>query len=321
MPVTAAKQRILIATLALAAGEPVTVARLVACLWGDQPPLSARNTLTNYVLRLRHTLQVGAEPGPLVTSAAGYRLDVDADAVDVHRFGSLVRSARSTVTTGEPQAAAALLDEALELWRGEPLADVPSEVLHREVVPGLVEQHLAALEQRIDLDLELGLHRERITELIALTTGYPLRERMWAQRMLALYRSGRTAEALRAYHQAHKVLAEELGIDPGLELRDLHQAVLTGDPALALHWAHLHADRFPDGQLYFNLRGFDPTGAPQAPMTAMHGFLTALGVPAQEVPADPDERTALYRSRLAGRRILVVLDNARDAGQVRPLLP
>jgi DNA-binding SARP family transcriptional activator/Tfp pilus assembly protein PilF len=391
VPVNAAKQRVVIAVLALAAGEPVTVERLIACLWGDQPPLKARNTVLNYVLRLRRALQGGAVPGPLVSSVAGYRLDVDADAVDVHRFGSLVRSARSAVMTGEPHSAATLLDEALESWRGEPLVDVPSEVLHREVVPGLVEQRLAALEQRIDLDLELGSHAERITELVALTTGHPLRERMWAQLMLALYRSGRTAEALGAYQQAHKVLSEELGIDPGLELRNLHQAVLTEDPilaltgpsarpsaqyfpaprvvprqlpppsmhfvgraaevdrlgaqfgaaaaspqmvisaiggtagigktTLALHWAHLHADRFPDGQLYVNLRGFDPTGTPQPPMTALHGFLVALGVPAQEVPADPDERTALYRSRMAGRRILVVLDNARDAGQVRPLLP
>src|SRR5882757_6979860 len=209
VPIDAAKQRVLIAVLALAAGEPVTVERLIAYLWGDQPPISARNTLQNYVLRLRRSLQVDAQPGPLVSTAAGYRLDVDADAVDVHRFRSLVRTARSTVRAGDSESAAALLDEALELWRGEPLADVPSEVLHREVVPGLVEQRLAALEQRIDLDLELGLHGERITELIALSKGYPLRERMWAQLMLALYRSGRTAEALGAYHQAHKVLAKE----------------------------------------------------------------------------------------------------------------
>ena len=391
MPVAAAKQRVLIAVLALAAGEPVTVERLIACLWDDQPPLTARNTLQNYVLRLRRTLQAGTEPGPLVSSAAGYRLAVPADTVDVHRFRSLVRSARSTAAAGEPESAAALLDEALGLWHGQPLADVPSEVLHREVVPGLVEQRLAAVEQRIDLGLDLGRHRELITELLMLTTERPLRERMWAQLMLALYRSGRTAEALDAYRQASEVLAEELGIDPGPELRTLHQAVLTNDPslastgptperashhtpeprvvprqlpppsthfvgratqvrhldaqldaangaplmvisaiggtagigktALALHWGHLHADRFPDGQLYVNLRGFDPTGTPMSPMTAMRGFLTALGVPSQNVPADPDEQVALYRSHLAGRRMLVVLDNARDAEQVRPLLP
>jgi DNA-binding SARP family transcriptional activator len=391
VPVAAAKQRVLIAVLALAAGEPVTVERLIACLWGDQPPLTARNTLQNYVLRLRRTLAVDAEPGPLVSSPAGYRLDVDTDTVDVHRFRSLLRSAQSTALTGDLASAAALLDEALGLWRGEPLADVPSEVLHREVVPGLVEQRLAALEQRIDLDLDLGRHRELVTELVALTTEHPLRERIWAQLMLALYRSGRPAEALDAYRQAGKVLAEELGIDPGPELHTLHQAVLTNDAtltitdrtpeptrqrspaprvvpaqlpapsrhfvgratevrrldaqleaasdaplmvisaiggaagigktALALHWAHQHADRFPDGQLYVNLRGFDPTGTPLPPMTAVRGFLTALGVPAQGVPADPDEQVALYRTQLAGRRMLVVLDNARDAEQVRPLLP
>jgi DNA-binding SARP family transcriptional activator/Tfp pilus assembly protein PilF len=391
VPIAAAKQRVLIAVLALAAGQPVTVERLITCLWDEQPPDTARNTLQNYVLRLRRTLAVDAEPGPLVSSPAGYRLDVDPDRVDVHRFRTLVRSARSTAAAGEPESAAALLDEALALWRGEPLAEVPSEVLHREVVPGLVEQRLAALEQRIDLDLDRGRHAERITELVGLTTEHPLRERAWAQLMLALYRSGRTAEALDAYRQAGKILSEEFGIDSGPELHTLHQAILTGDPtltitdpapgpssqpspaprvvprqlpaptgrfvgrgseldhlsarldaaagapmmvisaiggtagigktALALYWGHQHAEEFPDGQLYVNLRGFDPTGAPLPPMTALRRFLTGLGVPAQDVPADPDEQVAFYRSQLAGRRMLVVLDNARDAEQVRPLLP
>ena len=391
VPIAAAKQRILVAALALVAGEPVTVERLIVYLWGEQPPLSARNTLQNYVLRLRRTLQVDTEPGPLVSSAAGYRLDVDADTIDVHRLRSLVRTARSNAAAGEAESAAALLDEALQRWQGEPLADVPSDVLHREVVPGLVEQRLAALEQRIDLDLDRGQHRELITELVASTTEHPLRERMWTQLILALYRSGRTAEALDAYRQAAKVLAEEFGIDPGPELYNLHHAVLTNDPALAitgpeaeparqrspaprvvprqlppppthfvgraeavrrldaqwaaangapttvistiggtagigktalaLHWAHLHAEDFPDGQLYVNLRGFDPTGTPVQPMAAVRGFLTALGSSAQNVPADPDEQVALYRTQLAGRRMLVVLDNARDAEQVRPLLP
>ena len=389
VPIAAAKQRVLIAVLALAAGEPVTVGRLIACLWGHDPPRSARNTLQNYVLRLRHTLTVDAEPGPLVSSAAGYRLDVDADRVDVHRFRSLVRAARSTAAAGEPESATALLDEALRLWHGEPLTDVPSDVLHREVVPGLVEQRLAALEQRIDLDLDRGRHLELIADLADLTQEHPLRERMWAQLMLALYRSWRTAEALETYRRASRILTEEHGIDPGPELQRLHQAVLTNDPsltaaepeheplrslaprvvpqqlpapsrhfvgraaavrrlddqwkaasgaslmaisaiggtagigktALALHWGHRHAEEFPDGQLYVNLRGFDPTGEPLSPLTVIRRFLTALGVPAQQVPADSSEQVALYRTRLAGRRMLVVLDNARDAEQVRPLLP
>ena len=388
VPIDAAKQRVLIAVLALAAGEPVTVERLIACLWDDQPPLSARNTLQNYVLRLRRTLQVDG-PNLLVSSAAGYRLDTDPDTVDLLRFRSLARSARSDLAVGATESAAALLDEALGLWRGEPLMDVPSDVLRREVVPGLVEQRLNALEQRIGIDLDLGRHEERITELVALTTEFPLRERMWAHLMLALYRSGRTAEALDAYRQAGRTLAEELGIDPGPELRNLHQAMLTKDPlltiadptpepvrrpsaaarivprqlpppntqfvgraeevrrlsaqfetgtgspvtvisaisgtagigktALALHWGHAHADRFPDGQLYVNLRGFDPADAPLPPLAAMRGFLAALG--ARNIPAGRDEQIALYRTHLAGRRMLVVLDNARDAEQVRPLLP
>jgi DNA-binding SARP family transcriptional activator len=384
VPIAAAKQRVLTAVLALAADEPVTVERLIACLWGDEPPASARNTLQNYVLRLRRTLQVDAEPGPLISSPAGYRLAVDPETVDVHRFRSLTRAARSNLAAGEPESGAALLDEALALWRGEPLTDVPSEVLRREVVPGLGEQHLAAREQRIDLDLDRGRHRELITELVVLSTEHPLREHIWAQLILALHRSGRGAEALDAYRQASRLLAEELGIDPGPELRRLHQSVLTNDPtltiadptprpatvsrvvprqlplpsghfvgraaevrqldaqlgdapiavisaiggtagigktALALHWGHRHAEEFPDGQLYVNLRGFDPTGAPVAPMTVLRGFLTALGVPARDVPVEPAEQVAYYRSQLAGRRMLLVLDNARDAEQVRPLLP
>jgi DNA-binding SARP family transcriptional activator/Tfp pilus assembly protein PilF len=379
VPIAAAKQRVLVAVLALAAGESVTVARLIEFLWGDQPPLTARNTLQNYVLRLRRTLAVDTEPAPLISSAAGYRLDVDTDAVDVLRFRSLVRSARSTAAAGEPESAAALLDEALRLWHGEPLTDVPSEVLRREVLPGLVEQRLSALEQRIDLDLDRGKHRELITELVALSTEHPLRERIWGQLILALYRSGRTAEALDSYRRANNVLVEELGIDPGPELQRLHQAVLTSDPALtlttpapeptqqrlvprqlpapsahfvgrarearqlatmtrspliviggtagigktalAVHWGHRNADRFPDGQLYVNLRGFDPTGTPVPPMTALRGFLIALGLSARDVPADPDEQITRYRSQLAGKRMLLVLDNARDAEQVRPLLP
>jgi DNA-binding SARP family transcriptional activator len=396
VPVTAAKQRVLIAVLALAAGEPVTVDRLTASLWGERPPASARNTLLNYVLRLRHTLQTGTRPCPLVTSSAGYCLDVDADATDVHRFDSLLRQARGDAAAGEPKAALGLLDEALSWWRGEPLVDVPSELLHREVVPRLVEQRLAAQEDRIDLHLRLGRHRELIPELVALTTAHPLRERIWAQLMLALYRCGRTGEALDTYHRSGKLLAEELGLDPGPELQRLHQAILTNDPdltitdppprdpappgaahqrtvpavvprqlpaptghfvgrsselqhlstrleaasgaplmvitaiggtagigktTLAVHWAHQAADRFPDGQLYVNLGGFDPTDTPMPPAIAVRGFLTALGIPAHSIPADPDEQAALYRSQLADRRMLVLLDNAHDAEQVRPLLP
>jgi DNA-binding SARP family transcriptional activator len=393
VPIKSAKQRVVLAALALAGGKPVTVDRLIKCLWDDQPPSSARNTVQNFVLRLRRALQAGG-PCPLVSASAGYRLEVDAEAVDLYGFESLQRNARSQAAAGDVRSADRLIDEALGMWRGEPLADVVSEALHREVVPGLVEAHLTAREERLDLDLRLGRHQEAVARLTEQTTRYPLRERGWAQLMLALYRCGRTAEALAAYQKASKVLAEELGVDPGPELRRLFQAMLTDDPQLALadpvlaagseptpgkrapsvvprqlptvtghfvgraseldklstrlaaatdsaltafsviggtagigksklavHWGHLHADRFPDGQLYVNLRGFDPAGVPLSPKDAVRGFLSALGVPPSHIPVDPDERYALYRSQLAGCRMLVVLDNARDAEQVRPLLP
>ncbi|MEZ0113924.1 DNA-binding SARP family transcriptional activator/Tfp pilus assembly protein PilF [Catenulispora sp. EB89] len=394
VPVAAPKQRVLIALLALAAGDPVPVDRLIAGLWDEQPPASARNTLQNYVLRLRRILTAGDEPSPLVTSSAGYRLAVDADAVDVHRFGALLRRARDAESAGEPRFAASLLEEASGLWHGEALTDAPSDLLRREVLPGLVERRLAAQERRVELELGLGHHHELVTELVALTAAHPLRERLWAQLMLALYRSGRTGEALETYRKARAALAEQLGIDPGPELRRLHQEILAGDPgpaeaepesaavdpdrvaapapprvvprqlpasvatfigrgselaqltarlagadtspapvcaisgtagigktALAVYWGHVNAARFPDGQLYVNLRGFDPVGVPMSATAAVHALLTGLGVKAQEIPADQDEQFALYRSLLADRRILVVLDNARDAEQVRPLLP
>jgi DNA-binding SARP family transcriptional activator/tetratricopeptide (TPR) repeat protein len=395
VPVTAAKQRVLIAVLALAAGEPVTKDRLIACVWGERPPASVRNTLLNYVLRLRHVLRTDTGPGPLMTSSAGYCLDVDADAIDVHRFGSLLNQARSGARAGQAGSAVGLLNEALGWWRGEPLVDVPSELLHREVAPALVEQRLAAREDRIDLDLRLGRDRDLATELATLTIAHPLRERLWAQLMLALYRGGRTGEALAAYRQASAVLADELGLDPGPELQKLHQAMLTNDPdltitepvsqatephstvspvvssvvprqlpastgyfvgrsgelrhlsarqeaasgaqlmaiiaiggtagigktSLALRWAHQHVDHFPDGQLYVDLRGFDPTRTPVPAEAAIRGFLDALGVALAQIPVSPEAQAGLYRSLLAGKRVLVVLDNARAPDQVRPLLP
>lgn len=130
--------------------------------------------------------------------------------------------------------ASALLGEALRLWRGEPLQDVSSETLRREATPALAERRLDALQSRIEADLALGRHEEVLPELRKLTAGHPLRERFWAQRMLALYRSGRQAEALRCYHSVREVIIEELGVDPGAELRDLHRRILGGDPALAV---------------------------------------------------------------------------------------
>jgi tetratricopeptide (TPR) repeat protein len=305
----------------------------------------------------------------------------------------------------------------LGLWRGRPLADVPSGVLVAGAVPRLTEMRLEALEARVEADLHLGRHREVVAEVRGLAAAEPLRERLAELLMLALYRSGQQASALEAYRQVRRHLVEQIGIEPGPGLRELNQRILRSDrtlllarqgldavpegngkqasrkrptaagrpaakvpapaepvdpdparppapvmlpaavpgftgrareqralagllrrpggpvlitaiggpagvgkTALAVHWARRAAADFPDGQLYVNLRGFGPAD-PLPPAEALRAFLDALGVPAARLPATLDGRQALYRSLLDGRRMLIVLDNARDPAQVRPLLP
>jgi DNA-binding SARP family transcriptional activator/tetratricopeptide (TPR) repeat protein len=385
--VPAARQRAVLATLLVRAGRPVAPGELADIIWDGTPPNGADGTIRSHIMRLRRVL--GPRAGPRVlTRAPGYLIDAGDDEVDLLQFGCLCQTGGAAVRAGSPANAWAMLTGALELWRGSPLADVPSRTLHDEVVPQLEQLRLQALEWRADAGLDLGRHAELVSELQALTAGHPLRERFHAQLMLALYRSGRQAEALDAYLHARHVLVDELGAEPGAELRDLHQRVLTADPALAVppaapparpgpgqvmpqqlpaavggftgraaelgaltgmlgeaaetsrtvvisaiagtagvgktalavHWAHQVADRFPDGQLYVNLRGYDP-GQPMTPADALAGFLRDLGVPGPDIPAELEQRAARYRSVLAGRRMLVLLDNAGSAEQVRPLLP
>ncbi|WP_431898809.1 BTAD domain-containing putative transcriptional regulator [Nonomuraea sp. bgisy101] len=230
LAVPAAKLRTLLAALLVDANDVVTVDTLIDRLWGARPPDGARNTLQNYVLRLRRLLGAGKEC-PLVTRPLGYVIDVDPEALDLLRFDVLVRRARIAATADEADHAATLLREALRLWRGEALADISSAVLCRDVAPALNERRLDALELRIETDLALGLHQSLLTELHELTAAHSLRERFWAQRMLALYRSGRQSESLRCYHTIRRLLAAELGVDPGAELRELHRQLLAGDLA------------------------------------------------------------------------------------------
>lgn len=232
VPIRAAKQRVLLVSLLIDANRVVSVETLVARLWGDASPPGARNTLQNYVLRLRRVLQSTGESGPVLTCPPGYLIHVAGDAVDLHRFDSLVRRATIRTTEGDAQRASVLLREALGLWRGQPLSDLPSELLQREVVPALTERWLGALELRIAADLVLGRQADVLPLLQELTSTYPLRERFWAQRMLALYRCARQGEALTCYRTVSALLAEELGVHPGAELRELHRQVLTADPAL-----------------------------------------------------------------------------------------
>jgi DNA-binding SARP family transcriptional activator len=379
VPVGSPKHRVLLAALLLSAGRPVSVADLVEALWADAPPDRPRRALQTYVTRLRALLEE-ADPGAgllIVTCADGYLIDVAEEQLDLLRFQRRLADADRL----GPEEESIVLVEALAEWRGEPLDDVPSEVLRREAVARLREQRIRVLERRIELDLRRGRHTELIAELRTLTAQEPLRERLWALLMTALQGSGRRSDALAAYRAARQHLVDELGLEPGEELQHVHATILAGRPrdvpggsgqppvprqlpldipgftgraepltrldallrggravegvvvisaiagtagvgktALAVHWARRVADRFPDGQLWVNLRGYHP-GQAVAPGQALTGFLRALGVPGAQIPVDLDELAAMYRSLMDGRRVLVVLDNALGAEQVRPLLP
>jgi DNA-binding SARP family transcriptional activator/tetratricopeptide (TPR) repeat protein len=393
LPVGAAKQRALLAALLVDANRIVPTAELVARLWGGAATDASRATLHSYVMRLRRLLEAAGGPAPVVTHPDGYSIEVAEDALDLLRFQSLLREAASPAAAADPRRRAQLLREALGLWSGEPLANVASEALHRYTVPIWTEQRLTALEQRVDADLAGGDAAELLAELHDLTARYPLRERFWTQRMLALYRSGRSAEALECYRALAAQLGEELGIDPGPEAQALHQAMLTNDPsldgpavqagsgngngsaptesgfvrrsdlpgdlpdftgrdreisallsgsdgpsetvvicavdgmagigktAMAVHAAHRLADRYPDGQLYLDLQAHTDGRRPTAPGEALTALLRAVGMPDEGIPEPVAERSALWRAQLAGRRVLLLLDNAADAAQIAPLLP
>ena len=382
--------RLLLAFLALAAGQAVPVGDLVDVLWEDRPPPSARASLQILVARLRKALAV--VPGcRLDRCGDAYRLQAGPDQVDVYRFRSLVAAARQA---GSDDDAVALLGQALSLWRGPALADVPGTPRVEAIRAGLAEEHLSAVQDRYGCLLAAGRDTEAAAEIPLMLARHPLAERLAGMLMVAWYRCGRQADALQVFRDVRGRLIGELGVEPGAELQRLHQQVLSADPALAaaqlpsngsgrtagardaavpaprqlpaapshftgrrreleslagwldtgndpagppiltvsgppgvgktalaLQWAQRVRHRFPDGQLYANLRGFDPSPAPVTPAEAISGFLESLGVPARQISPRLDAREGLYRSLLADRRMLIVLDNARDEAQVRPLLP
>ncbi|MEV8092765.1 BTAD domain-containing putative transcriptional regulator [Kitasatospora sp. NPDC085879] len=384
-PVPAAKQRALLAALLVRRGQVVPADVLADTVWDGRPPRTAATTLRNYVMRLRKAL--GEAGQRLATEAGGYLLAADAEEFDADRFTRLRDLGHAQLRAGEPERAAAHYEQALALWRGPALVDIPSEVLRGAETGRLAEARLDVLEGRTEAVLALGRHTELLGELRSLTAAHPERERLWAQLMTALYRSGRQSEALAVYGQVRRVLADELGVDPGSELRAVHCGILRADPALAApvrtartrtvlvtpfqlppdltdftgraaevadlagrlaaagdgaarrapliavvsgqpgagksalvqHAAHAARGAHPDGTLYADLRG--SRRQPAAPHAVLGSFLLALGVPAAAVPPGTEARTALFRSLLAGRRMLVVLDDARDSAHVRPLLP
>jgi DNA-binding SARP family transcriptional activator/streptogramin lyase len=231
VPLGRLKERLVLAILLLHANEFVSRERLIDELWGVAPPPTARKAVNVYVSKLRKTLTRNGDD-PIATADGGYRLGVDDDELDVSRLRQLLATARERASAGELEAAAELLRDALGLWRGPTLAGLLLESRGRDEIAQLDEFRLTALMDRIDCDLALGRHEEVLGELHVLVGEHPLRERLRAQQMLALYRADRQAEALDAYQQARHDLMDELGIEPSESLQRLQQGILRHDPAL-----------------------------------------------------------------------------------------
>ncbi len=228
LPLGGGKQRALLALLLLHPNEAVSTDRLIDELWGEQPPPTAGKILQNHVSQLRRVLSDGL----LVTRGRGYALRVAAGELDLDRFRQGLEEGRRAQAAGSPERASAVLREALELWRGPPLGEFAFEPFAQEEIDRLEELHLTALIERIDADLALGRHADLVGELESLVARHPLQERLRGQLMLALYRSGRQAEALQVYQDARRTLVEELGIEPGQSLQGLEKAILVHDPSL-----------------------------------------------------------------------------------------
>jgi len=364
----------LLAVLLARANEPVPADVLLDALWGAGPVEGTLQRLQVHVHRVRALLD---DPERLSFGPGGYCLRVRPDELDAGRFDVLLEEA-NRVAARDPRRCAELIREALGLWHGTPYQGVDVPELIGEV-QRLSERMLLAVEDLYTAELRLGRHGEITGELTELVRRHPLRERLHGLLMTALYQGGRQADAMAAYRHARSVLADELGLDPGPELRALESRILRGEPielsapepaparvpaqvpydisgfvgreadlsaldgllaenggkalvavvtgtggvgktALTVRWAHRVKDRFPDGQLYVDLRGYGP-GSPMSAEDALAAFLRAFEVDSSVIPQDPTERAARFRTVVDGKRLLILLDNAHSAAQVRPLLP
>lgn len=374
LPITAPQQRAVLASLLTRLGTAVSIDTILDDLWGAASPKTAVMTVRNYIRRLR-----GVLPEPVLESTtAGYRLSARPDQVDLHRFTTLVEQAGERESTE-------LFDQALALWRGQPLMNVGDVPLRFVQAPRWEETYLAAVENSMDLRLRRGQHGEVVAGLIELTNRYPLRERLCRQLMLALYRGGRAADALTHYRRIRTTLISELGMEPSPELRQLEAAILRedgrllttetsetepderlgrahapaqlpplptfflgredeiaelvdqltapdntrcfvygqggcGKSALAVRVGHELAGRHPDGQLYVDLGGSTPGVPTRSPVEVLALLIHGLGGADYDHTADLDTLVRAYRTRLRGRRVLIILDNAATAEQVRPAL-
>jgi DNA-binding SARP family transcriptional activator len=378
--------RVVLAMLVLHANQTVPVDRLVEALWGRDAPASARTQVQGFVSLLRRVLDTAIQPGAgadiIATSGAGYVLRVEPYDCDVTAFFAALAQARLALSRGDPHSAVRSMNEALAQWRGQACEDVTSRLLEAEA-DRLEQLRLSAAQECARIQLELGQLADALPPLVALVARHPLHERLRELLMLALYRSGQRAEALDQYRQVRKALVDELGIEPGPALRNLHLRMLRDDPdlhggslsaactppgrlaqlpadladftgheaavaqllavldpahrdrdariaiaaitgmpgigktALAVHVAQLARRDFPDGQMYVDLGG---ARQPRSSRDVLTRLLRDLGADAADMPLDEDELAARYRSRLAERRMLIVLDDVYDAAQVRPLL-
>ncbi|MFJ8581947.1 BTAD domain-containing putative transcriptional regulator [Micromonospora sp. NPDC093277] len=375
--VTAGRDRIVLAMLLLRAGRVVPVEELIDAVWEERPPATARTQLQICVSRLRQRLAaLGLSPESIVRDPVGYGIRVEPDELDVDVFAREVDAGRAAAATGQPTEARRHYRVALALWRGPALSGITSRSVRRRA-QALDEQRLATLEDCVDLELRLRQAADLIDELTESVERNPLRERLRGQLMLALSLVGRQADALTVYREGRQIYAEELGIEPGAALRELHQRILAGDATatdperprlvvpvrslpraisdftgrqetvarlvkeidedrahvhlidgmagsgkttLAVHVATALAGRFPDAQLFIDLHGHSER-EPLTPAAAVAVLLRRLGMPPERIPLDLGDRLAVWRTELATRRALVVLDNAAGAAQVMPLLP
>jgi DNA-binding SARP family transcriptional activator/tetratricopeptide (TPR) repeat protein len=388
--IRSARQRTVLAMLLLDANRVVQLDRIVGAIWDDSPPSTARGQVQTCVSALRELLRAVGPDVSIATSAAGYGIRLPEPELDVTQFRHLTGTGLAAAADGRTEEAVRDLRSALALWRGPAAADVESKIV-QAIAGRLGEDRLAVLEKCVEVELGLGRHLDLVGELGELVNQHPLRERLRALHMLALYRSGRQGEALDSFAAARQFLVDELGIEPGKELSALQTSILSSDPSLelpagsrrqpqwggqdaavtpkqlpaaiadftgreqivaeltqllcppaegprgyvpvlvlagkggvgkttlALHVAHAASRHFPDGQLFGQLRQGD--NARISPHELLGGFLGALGLPAVSLASSTAERAATYRSLLADRRVLIVLDDMDEASQVVPLIP
>ncbi|MEV8597868.1 BTAD domain-containing putative transcriptional regulator [Streptomyces sp. NPDC052012] len=377
-----AKRQAVLGALLLADGSPVSIDRLIDIVWGPEAPPTAAKQIRNAISDLRRILPGLGEV--LQLAGDGYRLALDGCRVDARRFTRRAAEARQHLAEGRREQALDGFRAALADWRGPVLGGLDRPALQAQIA-ALDELRLVVMEQRVELELETRNEKSILGELSVWVNDHPLRERLVAQFMLALHRSGAQARAVTVFERTRRILREELGVSPGTELQKAHRLILGGIPratpkknisfsrnnlpavaahftgrareqrimqevgrsaqtrppargsgpeiiaidgmagmgktTLALRAAHRLTPLYPDAQLFVDLQGHAPAGGPREAGAALAMLLSELGVPPEGIPRGLEERVAVWRRMLAGRRALIVLDNVTDTNQARPLLP